>query len=144
MKFVFLVHVLVTWALVGLIWTIQQVHYPLFARVGESVFPAYERAHTTRILVLVFPLMTIELGTAFWLAIRPPAGIPAWWLWIGLVLVGIIWLATAFVHVPQHARLSGGFDADVHAALVTTNWLRTIIWSVRGVFVGWIMWQLLA
>ncbi len=26
----------------GFIWTVQLVHYPLFDRVGEEAFPAYE------------------------------------------------------------------------------------------------------
>lgn len=144
MTLVFLVHALVTWALVGLIWTIQQVHYPLFALVGEDVFTLYERAHTARILVLVFPLMTIELGTACWLAMNPPEGLTRSWFWVGLGMAGAIWLLTALVHVPQHAQLASGFDAQVHTALVTTNWLRTILWSVRGILVGWLLWKLLA
>jgi hypothetical protein len=34
--------------------------------------------------------------------------------------------------VPQHAVLARGFDADAHASLVTTNWVRTVAWSARG------------
>ena len=33
----------------------------------------------------------------------------------------------------MHQRLLAGFDADVHARLVGTNWLRTFAWTARGV-----------
>ena len=50
-----LVHAAATWFLVGLIWIIQVVHYPLFARVGEDGFVAYEAAHTRLISLVVGP-----------------------------------------------------------------------------------------
>ena len=34
-----------TWAMVGLIWLIQIVHYPLFSRVGADQFKLYEQEH---------------------------------------------------------------------------------------------------
>jgi hypothetical protein len=43
--------------LTGLIWTVQLVHYPLFAAVGEAGLAAYVREHGGRIGVLVVPLM---------------------------------------------------------------------------------------
>ena len=30
----------------GFVWTMQIVHYPLFEKVSEVAFPAYETAHT--------------------------------------------------------------------------------------------------
>jgi len=35
--------------------------------------------------------------------------------------------------VPLHGRLARGFDAIAHRRLVSTNWVRTGGWSVRGV-----------
>lgn len=53
------VHVAATWFMVGLIWFVQLVHYPLFARVGRGGFAAYEGAHswrTTAAIALAWPL----------------------------------------------------------------------------------------
>lgn len=61
------VHYAATWALIGLIWTIQLVHYPLFAQVGRHTFKAYHHRHTTQITWVVAPLMLMELITAAWL-----------------------------------------------------------------------------
>ena len=47
-------------------------------------------------------------------------------------LLAVIWLSTALIQVPLHQRLGGGFDAEVHSRLVTSNWIRTVAWTLRG------------
>ncbi len=51
-----------------------------------------------------------------------------------------IWASTFFVQVPLHEKLGGGFDADVQKRLVSTNWIRTIFWTLRGALVLWMVW----
>lgn len=60
--------------------------------------------------------------------------------WLGLAILGIIWISTAFVQVPLHARLEGGWDGVAIERLIRSNWLRTIPWTMRGVglFLWWI------
>jgi hypothetical protein len=53
-------------------------------------------------------------------------------LYVGLVLLAAIWLSTFGLQVPLHRRLELGFDDDAHAALVRTNWIRTLAWTARG------------
>ena len=134
---VFLVHLGSTLALVGLIWTVQVVHYPLFAGVGADGWAAYEAAHQSRITLVVAPLMLAELATAVWLVAAPPDGVPHGALVAGAVLVGLVWASTAFVQVPLHAALGGAFDGDAHGRLVATNWVRTLAWTARGGLVLW-------
>jgi hypothetical protein len=76
--------------------------------------------------------MLVELAAALWLAAVRPAGVPAWMAWTGLALVAAIWLSTAAIQVPCHAKLAAGFDAEVHARLVSSNWIRTVAWTARG------------
>lgn len=132
-----LTHFAATWFLVGLIWTIQVVHYPLFARVGPDLFPGYQSSHSTLITIVVGPLMLLELLTGFFLLLTPPAPFPAWIWWVGMGLIGAIWLTTTFVSVPLHGRLSGGFEAKAYTALVGTNWIRTLAWTLRGLLLLW-------
>jgi hypothetical protein len=136
-------HAAVTWVLLGLILTIQTVHYPLFAQVGDAGWPAYEREHQTRITWLVGPLMLAELLSAGWLAWYPPVGLPVWSLWLGLALALAIWVSTGLVQSPLHGRLSVRFDARLHARLVGSNWLRTLAWGLRGGLCVWWMWLLI-
>jgi hypothetical protein len=44
-ELVLLVHVFSTLSMVGLIWFVQIVHYPLFKMVGDDGFSEYERCH---------------------------------------------------------------------------------------------------
>ena len=122
-------HAAVTWALVGLIWTIQVVHYPLFDAVDAERFAVFHARHARRISLLVGVLMPVEAGLAVWLAWTQPSLAT----WLGVGLVAAIWLATALLAVPRHAELADGYDAVAHRRLVTTNWVRTVLWSARGV-----------
>lgn len=132
-----LVHAAATTAMFGVILVVQLVHYPLFRLVGKQTYAQYQAEHMRRITWIVAPLMTIELGTAAWLAWSPPPGIPGWQVYTGLALVLFIWGTTALVQVPLHSRLTEGFDATVHRRLVRTNWLRTVAWALRTVLVLW-------
>lgn len=140
---ILLAQVISTWFLVGLIWTIQIVHYPLFAAVGVDRFVAYEASHTRLITWVVGPVMLVEAATAGLFVAMRPASIPAWIPWTGLGLVILIWISTAILQVPDHAKLANGFDAAAHAHLVGTNWLRTIAWTARGVILAVAIWPAL-
>lgn len=127
-----------TWFMVGLIWLIQLVHYPLFANVGEQGFRDYHLLHNQTITPIVLPLMLIELVGAVWMVASPPANTPPLWLWVALALVGVCWATTAFASVPAHSLLAAGWDPDAHRSLVLTNWIRTLAWSARGCLVMWL------
>jgi hypothetical protein len=131
-------HAAATGVMTGLIWFVQVVHYPLFAYVGRAAFPQYEAQHTRRTGRLVAVLMPLEAGTALWLVLSTPAGVDASWLVVGLLLVAALWLTTLLVQVPLHRGLSNGFDSDLGNRLVVTNWIRTFLWSARGVLLLWI------
>jgi hypothetical protein len=139
-RLVFLLHAAATWYMTGLIWFVHVVHYPLFAAVGRGQFSAYEQRHTSLTTWVVAPPMLLEAATAvlvFWL--RPP-GVPEWQLWVGIILVAVIWLSTFLLQVPCHETLSQGFDETIHQRLVSTNWIRTTAWSLRGLLVLWMAW----
>ncbi|MRI87322.1 hypothetical protein FGE12_04000 [Aggregicoccus sp. 17bor-14] len=132
---VLLAHAAATLYLVGLIWVVQGVHYPLFARVGPEQAQAYAREHVVRITRVVGVPMLVELATGLWLALRPPPGLPRELLWTGLLLLALIWGSTALLQVPEHRRLEQGPDLAAVRRLVRGNWLRTLLWTVRGALV---------
>ncbi|RYE87958.1 MAG: hypothetical protein EOO75_13840 [Myxococcales bacterium] len=121
----------------GLIWTIQVVHYPLFARVGEAGFAGYHAEHSTRISLLVgVPMLVEALTAAALLVARPPAA-PVWSVWLGAALVAVVWGATALLQIPAHHALGQGWSAAQVDTLVAGNWVRTAAWSARGALVLW-------
>jgi len=38
-----------------------------------------------------------------------------------------------WLSVPRHEELAHGFAVSTHQALVATNWIRTVAWTVRAV-----------
>ena len=130
-----------TLPLVGLIWLVQVVAYPLFAHVGPAEFAVYHRAHSTLITLVVGPLMVVELGAAGIWALHPEAQVSRAEAFVGLALVLVAWAVTMFASVPQHNILARGFDALAHSTLVATNWLRTLAWTARGVILLSILWR---
>ncbi len=121
----------------GLIWLIQLVHYPLFAQVGRDEFVNYEDMHRRMITPVVGPVMLLELVTTMGLLVKRPETMPAWAAWTGLGLAALIWLSTALLQVPEHGVLSNGFNTAAHQRLVSTNWLRTVAWSLRSLLMLW-------
>lgn len=143
----FQIHLASTLMLVGLIWTIQLVHYPLMLFIRQG-FGEYHEQHCQRIFWLVGPLMGTEFVTAVSLALEPPKPLleselwqgpigPAS-LWIGVALILIAWATTAFVSVPTHSKLGQGHDPRAIAKLVSSNWVRTAAWSLRAVLLLWL------
>ena len=124
--------------MIGIIWFVQVVHYPLFAKTGSADFRSYEQRHTLLTTWVVAPPMLVEGITALLLFWFRPTGVSTWQLSIGLALLAVIWLSTALLQVPCHNLLSQGFDPVVHQRLVTTNWMRTVAWSTRGLLVLWV------
>lgn len=130
------VHLAASAAMCGLIWCVQVVHYALFDGVGADGFAAYERRHQRAISWIVGPFMAIEGVTALAVAglLRDEVG--TWLVVASLALLAVIHASTVWLQVPAHGRLASGYDADVVARLVRTNWIRTVGWTARAVVAG--------
>lgn len=140
-KWTLLLQVGATLAMVGLIWFVQVVHYPLFAQVGRDGFRRYEMDHQRLTAYVVAPLMLTELATAVLLLWWRPANVSSGWAWLGLALLASIWIMTYAVQVPQHASLALSYDASIQRRLVVGNWFRTFAWTARGILVLWMIGQ---
>jgi hypothetical protein len=119
--------------MVGLIWVVQVVHYPLFAQVGADQFHNYWRGHIRLITWLVAPSMLIEGGAAAVLFVVRLPGVSLPVLVIAFGLLAVNWLSTWLVQIPCHERLGRQFDPATLRRLVLTNWVRTAAWTLRGV-----------
>lgn len=118
--------------MVGVIWFVQLVHYPLFAHVGKEAFSHYEKLHVQRTGWVVIPPMLGELATALALLLWRPAYLSLEMSIVNVALLGIIWLSTWGLQVPCHQKLSEAFDLETARRLVQTNWIRTVGWSLRA------------
>lgn len=134
-RLVLFAHASATWFMVGLIWFVQIVHYPLMRYVGSAEFVNYEQLHSRLTTWVVGPAMLMEVATLAWLLHFHPPAISRSWLGASAVLLAIIWISTQAIQVPCHAALCEQWDAAIHARLVTTNWIRTIAWNLRGILI---------
>ncbi len=139
-KLVLLANLVVGAYLTGLIWTIQMVHYPLFNMADRNTFTAFESEHGLRISSIVLLPMLIELVLSGIFLGSKLETTPNWIPLLCAALVGIIWLSTFFVQVPQHNILSSGFDEKAYQSLVSSNWIRTIAWSAKTALLAWAIW----
>ena len=75
------VHALSTWFMVGMIWTIQIVHYPLFAFVGSETYEDFQAKHVEVIgVLLVVPWLVEDYLLLFsWSACRAACEISGRW-----------------------------------------------------------------
>lgn len=121
------------WGMVGLIWMVQIVHYPMLVHYSEAVPGTAARDHAHRITFVVGPLMAVEGVTALILLGWRPDGMGWVSAWLAAALLGAALLSTVLVQVPLHTRLGRGHDPEAAARLLRTNWVRTIAWTARGV-----------
>jgi hypothetical protein len=138
---ILLVQTAATWYMVGFIWTMQILHYPLFDRVGRDVFPEYETEHNRRFGLLVGPGIVLAAITTVIQLVTRPQSTPL------LAAIGetgqlvLIIVSTVLYQAPQHARPIAGFNLVAYRTLVRTNWVRTVAWSVLGSLDLWLIWR---
>jgi hypothetical protein len=118
-----------TWGMVGVIWFVQLVHYPLFPGYAGGDFRAVMADHQRQTFRVVFPLMLTELVTSVALL----AVAPGWLTAAGVGCVAVWGVSTVVVQIPLHERLErDGFETGVARRLVRANWLRTAAWTAHG------------
>jgi hypothetical protein len=124
--------VLAFWVL-GQIWLVQIVIYPLFAEVGEADYIRHHRSYSRRILLPVILPGFLSFLLPIPLAFCGPA-VPGWMNAANIAagLTGL--LVTVLLEIPRHARLqTGGKDGAVIAELIRYNWPRTLSISAQSV-----------
>jgi len=135
------IHAAATLFMVGLIWTIHYVHYPLFAYVGESTYTSFQAEHVARIGKLLFvPWLTEGITLLGVLALAFLGGRKAWKVPVVIngVAMAVVLVISGFWSAPAHAKLADGFDKSIHDQLMTANLIRTLAWTVCGICAIWI------
>lgn len=138
MDLVVALHVFSTFAMCGLIWFVQIVHYPMMARCDRVRFAAIEKEHCDRTGFVVVPPMLLEVITAGLLLL---AGEWSPVFLVSAAVLGGIWASTFFLQVPDHRRLLLGWDEVAHRRLVGGNWIRTAGWTMRSMAVGYVFFK---
>lgn len=126
------VHLFSTLMMTGVIWYVQVVHYPFLALIRPEEGERAARFHKQRTSWVVMPLMLVELTSGILLLGSTWMLQYGKYLWGNLLLLFMVWGITFFRFVPLHKRLENRYDRGTVKALVSGNWIRTILWSVRS------------
>jgi|LakMenEpi03Aug12_release.lakeMendotaPanAssembly.Ray.scaffolds.fasta_scaffold170219_2 hypothetical protein len=121
-----------TMAMVGVIWVVQLCVYPRFLDIQPDKFVRAHFRHSFWIGVIVAPLMLTELIAAVFLVCAEYGGFVQW---VILALTLGTWFSTALIQAPCHTRLLQGYDDVKCSFLIRSNWIRTVLWSVKGMLV---------
>jgi hypothetical protein len=134
-----LIQTAAVWYMVGFIWVMQVLHYPLFDRVGRDAFPRYETDHNRLFGLLVGPGVAVTLITIVALLITRPPQVTSAVIVLEIVLFAVIIVSTALWQAPQHGKLAKGFDQGAYDFLIRSNWIRTAAWSLFGLLDLWVI-----
>lgn len=122
-----------TFAMVGIIWFVQHVHYPLLSTVAIHDASRIALEHQRRTGHVVGVPMAVEGFSTLALLAWRPDGVSVVWPWTGAVLLAVALGSTVLLSVPLHARMADDPEPDTGRRLVVTNWPRTVAWSLRGI-----------
>jgi hypothetical protein len=126
-----------SFAMLGIILVVQFLHYPTFRFIEESVFKEYEKFHAKNIIPIVSFFMLAEVAASIMLTIYDPYNLLV--NTINLLSLSLLWLVTLLFSIPCHYRLSKGKDLEAIESLIKTNWLRTILWGFRAIWILWLV-----
>ncbi len=113
--------------LVVLIWMIQLVVYPSFLYYEKDNLIKWHKHYTSRLSLIVIPLMFGQLI----LAVIQLVQFPAIETMVGLSLVIAVWISTFLLFVPIHNQIfKNNSTITLLKQLVKRNWLRTILWTL--------------
>jgi hypothetical protein len=102
----------------GLIWLIQNVHYPTFKFISEINFKSFHAFHSKFITYIVGPIMTLELVTGLYFLKSQNFYLKAELNALGIIL---IWITKAFLSVPTHNQLGIEKNKKSIEFLIATN-----------------------
>lgn len=131
---VFILHLVSTSIMVGVIWIIQLVHYPTFLYIDKQKYMKFQEFHMSRVSYIVMPTMIAELFSGIYILFYNNILMVNTFFLLASFSLFLNWVITALVFVKIHNRLLIKYEKNIILLLVKLNWLRTILWSLRLVF----------
>ena len=127
MNILVIVNLIISAFMLGLIMTTQVVSYPIFHFVDKNNFSIYHNNYIKYISIIVMPIMVLELGFSIILFLIFKGIIFSILLFINIIIL----ITTFFIQVPIHSSLSKKFNKQEIDKLIISNWLRTLLWSIK-------------
>jgi hypothetical protein len=118
----------------GYMMSSQMQHFALYRLVEPMSFTKYmQENNKLAVLPAVVPGM-ICLGLSLLLLWFKPDSVPSWYTLLGFAMNASVIASTIIWQRSLHVELAAtGFDAAKIQLLLSTNWIRTIAYSIQGI-----------
>ncbi len=126
---IFLVHLISTSIMVGVIWVIQLAHYPSFHFIDKDIYTSFQKFHMNKISLIVLPVMLVEITTG--VILLNVDNYKSTFILIAFIILIIIWAITGVYFSSAHNKLVIGYQELIINQLVAMNWIRTLLWTLR-------------
>jgi hypothetical protein len=113
----------------GSMWTMQLMHYPLYANIGRAEFVNYIAGNNRRaVMPTIIPgvaIVIVSIATAITTSYAGAAAIVGAVASVGVAASSAKWQARIHLNLRRD-----GYSSEQIAQLVATNWIRTILYTV--------------
>lgn len=128
--FALIIQLISSGAILGVLWYLQLVHYPLLKKVKDN-FTAYETLSVRKILFFMTPWIILDVLVNVILALNLSSGFAGIIMGIILALSIFTWLMTFFFQIDIQQELLSGFSLKSLKSVIRSSLIRTIIWSFK-------------
>ncbi len=130
-----LFHAFATWLMIGMIFFVQVVYYPLYKRLKKHL-TTFEKKDLIHMGYLVGPTLMIELVSGVVVLFALDKSITYRILaYINVTLLVSVWIVSIIIKCRHRSSKKTLMFLRFHHMLLTSNWIRTTIWGIRGVVV---------
>ena len=122
----------------GIVWFTQIAVYPLWPLVGADQFHEYHLTWWHDMWPSFGPVVLMFACSVALLYVRP-GRIPAWTLWLGLLLQIVVHTLTALFWAPIQATMAvpGGMSLIKYQELMGTHWIRVAFFFTYAALMIW-------
>lgn len=140
--FLFVTHLVFALYMLGTIWFIQLIHYPTLFFLPYDSKPNPILFYQGRAGIAVILPMILELASIVILMFIP---FPNFFTVLVLLILSIlIWISTFTIQLPVQNLLKKEKNEDHIKRLISTNWFRTGLWSLKAIYLFFVLWTLLS
>ena len=126
-------HVFSTLFMTGVIWFMQVIYYPSFRILDTDRISQATQLYRQRAAWVIMPVMLVEMSTGILLMSSSWVTQYGKSLVANLAILFLIWGITLVKMSPLHSRLSSEMEEGTIQSLISTNGLRTVLWTARSI-----------
>lgn len=138
-----LLNLISTLLIAGVLWFIQLVHFPLINEMPAKNMVNNGYYHMQKILGIINLLFIIDFITIVFLLLLVNSDLSATLMLINILIFLFTVILTRITFLPIHQNLSKNPNSFLISKLINLNWIRTLVWSLKVLFMLIIFFEVL-